>query len=139
MNKVTETVSGNDILYIPCEFVTAIIVGSKFPKNRKSDSLELSDKNKLDWYELVIGKSHPKPYLVNQSKEVFIFKDSCIISTSQICESCSEPLSSRKNLCPWCSITKAHEDDAEKSNPFRMLDSMGLLKGYMESAGKIKK
>ena len=137
MKKATEKVNGNDILFIPIELITSIIVGSKFPQERIDESVEIAHENSINWYQLHIGKSHPKSYMKDDGENVFVFVDESITQTEQLCESCSEPLSKSDNLCPWCSITEAHEEDAAQSNPFRMIDSMGKLEDYMESMGKI--
>lgn len=139
MKGVTEEVGGNSILFIPIEFVTSIIVGPKFPDEKIDESLSLAAENDIDWYHLNIGKSHPKPYLKDEFKDVFIYENDSILKTDNVCESCSEPLTTTDTLCPWCGITEAHEEEAAQNNPFRMLDQMGLLEGYMESMGKIGK
>jgi len=137
MTNVTQEISGNHILFIPCNLVTGIILGPKFPTEKKDLTIELSKNNDFDWYELVIGKSHPKPYMRDQLEDTFVFEKDKIVPTSNICEICSEPLSEREGLCPWCSITEAHKEEAAQSNPFRMLDAMGQLEGYMDRMSKI--
>lgn len=137
--KVTEDVDGNIILFIPVDFVTSIIVGPKILQESLEKSLSLAEENDFDWYQLYIGKSYPKPYMKDECEEVFIFEGDCIVNTDNVCDSCSEPLSNGETLCPWCNITEAHEEDAARSNPFRMLDHMGQLESYMESMGKIGK
>ena len=139
MKNVTEKIAGNDILYIPTELVTAIIIGSKFPEQKVQMTQEVAEENELTWYELIIGKSHPKPYLRDESKDSYIFTDSNISLSNSTCENCFEPLVVESELCPWCSITEAHEEDAARSNPFRILSSMGQLDSYMKSMGKIRK
>ncbi len=137
MKKVTEDIHGNRILFIPIEFVTSIIVGPKFPQGSFETSLSLAADNDIDWYHLNIGKSHPKPYMKNEDNDVFIFENECITNTDKTCESCSEPLTQNTSLCPWCSITESHEENAARNNPFRMIDSMGGLEDYMRAMGKI--
>jgi len=137
MKNVTEDVAGNKILFIPIEFVTSIIMGPKFPDEKLEESLAIAEENDIDWYQLYIGKSHPKPYMKNGGEDVFIFDNSSIVNTQNLCESCSEPLSNPSTLCPWCSITEAHQQEAAQNNPFRLIDSIGELENYMESMGKI--
>lgn len=139
LKKITEKIVGNDILYIPNEFVTAIIVGPKFPDQRIALTQEIAEENEFNWYQLIIGKSHPKPYMSNDAKDIFTFSDSCISLASDTCDNCTEPLVTGNSLCPWCSISEAHEVEAARSNPFRMLSSMGQLDSYMNSMGKIRK
>ncbi len=139
MKKVVEDVCGNSILFIPIEFITSIIVGPKFPQDNLEESVALAEENGLDWYQLSIGKSHPKPYMKDDSDDVFIFENDCISKADKLCECCSEPLINKEALCPWCNITEAHEEEAAQNNPFNMLDQAGLLESYMESMGKTGK
>ncbi|WP_159820614.1 DUF2971 domain-containing protein [Colwellia sp. 20A7] len=139
MNGATEKVVGNDILYIPIELVTAIIVGPKHPESSIELSKEVAELNSLVWYELVIGKSHPKPYMKSESEQVFTFSEECITPAPSTCNSCSEPLVTDSELCPWCNITEADEEDAALSNPFRMINAIGKLDSYMSSMSKIGK
>ena len=99
--------------------------------------MSLAEDNDLKWYQLHIGKSHPKPYIKNESGDVFIFENDCITQSVNLCGNCEEPLVKQEELCPWCSITEAHEDEAAQNNPFRMIDRMGRLESYMDSMGKL--
>jgi len=137
MKKATENLDGNDILFIPIDFVTSIIIGPKFPQENIEESVDIAVENSINWYQLHIGKSHPKPYMKNEDEDVFVFVDDSITQADQLCEGCSEPLSKGDTLCPWCSITEAHEEEAAQNNPFRMIDSIGELENYMESMGKV--
>lgn len=139
MNRVTEDVFGNSILFIPIELVTSIILGSKFPDENLEATTILAEENKISWYQLYIGKSHPKPYMKNNNNEVFSFENGRISKTEHVCSGCAEPLVSLGTRCPWCNITEAHEEEAARNNLFRMLDRMGQLESYMESMGKIGK
>jgi hypothetical protein len=31
---------------------------------------EIAEENEFTWYELIIGKSHPKPYMKNEDKDI---------------------------------------------------------------------
>lgn len=42
MKKVSEKVAGNDILYIPSDLVTSIIIGSKYPKENINLTKEIA-------------------------------------------------------------------------------------------------
>lgn len=75
----------------------------------------------------------------NESGNVFTFSQSDILIAPNTCNSCLEPLVAESDLCPWCSITEAHKDEAARSNPFRMLSSMGQLDSYMKAMSKIGK
>ncbi|MDV2315666.1 hypothetical protein Q5N35_18900 [Vibrio cholerae] len=137
MKKVTENVAGNDILFIPLEFVTAFIAGPKFPSDMVQRSNEITAIADMKWYELVIGKSHPQPYVKDDNSDVFIFKDKQIVLSDHNCNLCSEPLVNDNELCPWCTITESHREIAAQRNPFRMISAMGGLEEYMEAMSKI--
>lgn len=137
MKKVTENIEGNDILFVPLEFVTAFIAGPKFPTDMVQRSKEITAIADMKWYELFIGKSHPKPYFKNQNSDVFIFKDKQIVLSDRNCNLCSEPLVNDNELCPWCAITESHRGIAAQRNPFRMINDMGGLDEYMEAMSKI--
>ncbi|MCE0494656.1 DUF2971 domain-containing protein [Vibrio salinus] len=137
LKNKTENIAGNDILYIPYEFITSIIVGPKFPDDKVETSKKISKDAGLDWYELKIGKSYPKPYMIDFDKKSFIFNNSNIVSSEHCCTNCSEPLEVDRQLCAWCSITEAHKNDAAMKNPFRMLNQIGKLDEYMDAMGKV--
>lgn len=139
MKKVTEDVNGNSILFIPIELVKSIIIGPKFPSKIIEDTIELSEEYAIDWYQLHIGKSHPKPYMKDKIDDAFVFNNACIAKAENLCGSCSEPLVNEAELCPWCKITEAHEDEAAQNNPFRILDHAGILENYMKSMSKVGK
>lgn len=139
MKKATENVAGNDILFIPLEFVTAFIAGPKFPTDLVRSSNDIATSADMKWYELVIGKSHPKPYVKAQNGEVFIFKGTHLVQSEKNCNKCLEPLVNDNELCPWCTITETHKEVAAQQNPFRMISSMGRLDDYVEAMGKIRR
>ncbi|UWQ94572.1 DUF2971 domain-containing protein [Rhodobacteraceae bacterium M385] len=138
-NQYVEDVAGNDILFIPTDCVTAMIVGSKIPEDKKAISIELCQENDIDWYQLSIGKSLALPYMRSTGESVFIFEKGEVTEALGICESCSEPIPSGGDLCVWCSITESHADDAARGNPFRILDHYGQLESYFEGVRNIER
>jgi hypothetical protein len=132
-----ESVGSNKVLFIPTSCVTAVIVGNKFPSDKIDLSMECSDACGVEWYRLNMGKSYPVPHMRDRAENPYIFDQKEIIPAKNICESCSEPLLEERGLCPWCSITEAHELEAAQGNPFRVLAHYGMLDQYLESAGKI--
>lgn len=137
LKNATKTVMGNEILHIPSDCVTSIIVGNNYPTEQVPITTELSNNYSLSWYELKIGKSYPRPYLKNISGDIFVFINDNIVEAEDVCGSCSEPLLGRTELCPWCSITDAHKQEAAQGNPFRMMDRYGTLEKYLEEVSKI--
>ena len=138
-NRYVENIGGNDILFIPSDCVTAMIVGSNFPEDKKSHSKDVAATQGIDWYQLGIGKNLPLPYLKSADDSAFIFENGKISEALGMCENCSEPLPSGGELCAWCSITDAHADEAARGNPFRVLDHVGQLENYLSAVRDIEK
>lgn len=137
LKNFSEDVGGNKILFIPSSCVTSMIVGNKFPSEKLDLSVKKAAEYNLAWYKLEIGKSYPVPYMRDSSDNTFVFKEAGLIEVEYLCTSCSEPLSNEEDLCPWCSITDAHRQEAARGNPFRILNHYGRLKQYLEDVSKI--
>ena len=135
----TEDVAGNNILFLPAQCLTAIIIGSNFPEDMKPTVKVFSDLYMLNSYQIKIGKSYPVPYLIDDKEGVFIFADSSIVKADLICASCSEPLVEDGENCPWCRITDDHKYNAAIRNPYRILDHYGALEGYLKAVESIKR
>ncbi len=134
---VTENIEGNDILYIPMDCVVSVIVGPKSDEALITKSQEVVEEYGLNWYQLTIGKSHPQPYFRSYEGVICTFKDDEIIANDYLCGNCEEPIESENEMCPWCSITEAHEIEAASGNPFRLLHETGQLEGYVRSMDAI--
>lgn len=134
-----EDVGGNAIVFLPIECVTAIIFGSKFPESKTESAREISDRYALKSYYLKIGRSFPVPYFFSDSDRVHIFSAEQITEADFTCDSCSEPLISEGEQCPWCRITDSHRHHAAITNPFRVLDKYGQLDSYLEAVKKIER
>ena len=138
-NQYVENIAGNDILFIPCDCVTAMIVGNKFPVENKSRSKDVATAQGIDWYQLEIGKSLPLPYMTSEGGAAFLFDNGEITEALGMCEGCSEPLPNGGELCAWCSITDDHAEEAARGNPFRILDRYGMLEDYMPAVRNIER
>ncbi|WP_370034222.1 DUF2971 domain-containing protein [Qipengyuania mesophila] len=134
-----EDVGGISILFIPLECLASIGVGKNFPDEMVQASQEIADRAGIDWFREVIGKSHPQPYFTNVDGEIFVHNGDGIYGADHKCPSCEEPIAAEAELCPWCAITDDDRLLAARSNPFRMLDSVGALDRYMEGIEQIKK
>jgi hypothetical protein len=124
---------------LPSECVTALIAGNNIPANDLQKSKDLAASNKLAWFQSNIGKSLALPFLRDENGEVFAFDGSAIIEVSRVCEDCKETFEGESDLCPWCSITEAHEYEAAIGNPFRMLERTGGLDDYFAVVNDIQK
>lgn len=135
----TEEIAGNNILFFPIDCITAVITGKHFPEHKRPSVKTVSDRYVLDSYSVEIGKSYPVPYFIDEKKDVHAFVDGEITEASCICESCSEPLTEDAENCPWCRITDSHKQHAAMTNPFRILDTVGLLEDYLKGVEEIKR
>ncbi len=127
-------VSGVKILEVPKDCVTALIVGPHFPENFGHLVKELCQREELIAYQLKIGKSLPKPFLVGTDGAAYIFADEVITKIEQLCDTCSEPLISTTKLCTWCSIDENTATEAAQRNPFNILDQIGALESYIKNS-----
>ncbi|WP_375280061.1 DUF2971 domain-containing protein [Pseudooctadecabacter sp.] len=134
-----EEIVGNHILFLPASCISAVIVGSKFPEPKLPSVKDIAGRYGYESYEVVIGKSYPTPYLLDDQRKTRVFSDGQIVETDFICESCSEPLNEEGEQCPWCRITEDHQRHAAMTNPFRILDHYGALDGYLEDVANIKR
>lgn len=130
-------VDGNMIFSIPTECVSAIITGAKIESSYVEKAREIADMVGCELYQSFIGKSYPRMYMKDESGVVSVFDEERIIEAPLICDSCDEPIISRselqdENKCSWCSITKSHRESAAESNPYRMLDDLGLLEDHIQ-------
>ncbi|PZT86434.1 MAG: hypothetical protein DI637_10680 [Citromicrobium sp.] len=96
-----EDVDGNMILPMPINCVTSLIAGKNSPENFADQSRDLAENCGIDWYEEIIGKSHPKPFFKNTHAEVFEFDGSNILRASNSCARCREPIGEELELCSW--------------------------------------
>jgi len=137
--KYCEVVSGNIILFLPMICLSSIIVGKNIGLDANALSVELATKNSLNWYATVIGKSRAQPFFKDLGGSVSIFDGNKIISAENSCGSCSDPISTGLEFCPWCSITDAHKQKAANGNPLRIMDHYGLLQDYYKGIEKIRR
>lgn len=133
LDDYIEDVEGNKILYIPAACITDVICGHNTDQEIKEILLAHSDALEANFYIEQIGRSFPKPFLVSINKDKFVFAEGKVSDPVAVCSECYEPLRSQGNLCPWCSIDEFDEDAAASMNPFRVLDSHGLLQQYFEN------
>ena len=128
-----EDVGGSKILYIPKKCVAAIISGAKSSAHTKQALQEAACELDAEFYMEKIGRSYPTPYLINDDGKPSVFAGGEIALPDGVCGECLEPLRTKGDLCPWCSIDEMDQMTAAASNPFRILDNHGLLEQYMEN------
>ncbi|MBY3123216.1 DUF2971 domain-containing protein [Rhizobium laguerreae] len=130
--EYVEDVNGYKILYVPKQCIAAIISGAKSSLQTRQTLTEAASELDAQFYNERIGRSFPTPYLVPDGGNPSVFSSGEIGDAVGICRECSEPLRVAGDLCPWCSINESHQLAAAAGNPFRILDSYGLLDEYLE-------
>ena len=104
---------------------------------REGEAQKIADKIDCKLYQSFIGSSYPSMYLKDESEAVCIFDGEIIVEAPLICDSCDEPLIGEgdlqdENKCSWCSITESQRQNAAESNPYRMLNDLGMLKDHIK-------
>lgn len=133
-----ENIGGNNILFVPEDCISSLIVGSKFPKENVEYSKKLANNHEINWFRANIGKSLALPFFTDESGDAFVFSGEEIVEAQAICDACAEPFEGEGERCPWCSITEDHELEAALGNPLRVLDRIGGLEDYFESVRRIQ-
>ncbi|MEG3124780.1 DUF2971 domain-containing protein [Sphingomonas sp. GB1N7] len=132
-----ENISGNQILHIPVNCCSAIIVGNNADAKTVEQTKKIAKETSLIWFESIIGKSMGQPFLASIDGSRALFNGIGILAADKVCKSCSEPIDDKNELCAWCSITEAQMLSAAQGNPLRMLDHYGLLDNYYEGLNRI--
>ena len=137
--ELIEIASGIQLLFVPLEVLSSLVVGPNFPQQKIELSQGIAKAKGLDWYQLRIGKSSRIPFMENQDGEPSIFFGNKITLADRHCKNCREPISDSESLCPWCKITQLDKLQAARTNPFRILDAFGQLEDYIRGADEIGK
>ncbi len=134
-----EEVDDNLIFTFPSSCVTAIISGPMAKDNLVEYAKMLCIDLGCNFYSASIGKTNPTFHFFNPQGLTYKFDGSSINLSPNNCNNCKEPIESDKeNLCSWCAITDEHRYEAS-INPFRMMHDVGILDGYLDGVGKIRK
>lgn len=131
-------VGGISILPIPRQCVTAVIIGPNTDADTESELRSYAAEIGCSVYKCMIGRSRITPYFTNSEKSTFVFADGSVSGAAHCCQSCGEPVDDGAS-CSWCRIEEADRWLAAQSNPWRMIDSVGLLGQYIDSMNAIGK
>lgn len=138
-NQYVEEVLGNQILFVPLDCLSSIIVGKNFSVEALDDVKALANEKGLKWFTEEVGKAQSIPYFITETGTTSIFTGDGISNAEFICESCSEPVLEGNEYCAWCAITEFDRMDAASGNPFRILDRAGILEEYFEGVRNIER
>lgn len=120
------------LLKLPIECITALIVGHNADKEIKDKISKTADEISTAYYEMKIGKSSAQPYFVDSSGEVHEFNGTEIAEFQYSCGNCGEPAHNESDLCPWCSITDDNIESARFNSPARIFSHFGLSDAFKE-------
>ncbi len=137
LDHYVEKINDIEILFVPMDGLTSLVVGSRASKDLVKASREVSEQNELSWYKANIGKSYSRPFLTDATDQVFVYDEGAIRPPINTCDNCGEPQIDRNELCPWCSITEDDQLAAAGRNPFRILDHYGALEDYIRGADEV--
>jgi len=120
------------LMSIPITCVSSIICGARATPETKAKLEEVADRLSANFYELRIGRTSSVPYLVDRRGGAHSFADGEILPSKNSCASCSEPVGENAKECVWCQITDETKHKVALRNPFRIIDSYGGLRDYIE-------
>ncbi|BBB47146.1 DUF2971 domain-containing protein [Pelolinea submarina] len=134
----TRESNGLILIDIPINCVSAIICGPRANLKTKEALSKQANRFKCNYFEMKIGHSSITPFFVNRTGDSYIFKEGKLLPPSKFCIMCKEPLGNTDTkVCSWCSINESNRASAAVKNPFRMLDSIGLLESYLRDMDEI--
>lgn len=136
--KITEKIDGSDILFVPIECISSIIVGNKASTDLAQRVQSKTKEHLIGMYTLEIGSSYPKPFMFDSSNQAHVFDGSGITIAGNACQNCFEPIEGLNEFCAWCGITEEEEFGAANRNPFRFLERAGRLDEYMQGVAEIE-
>ncbi len=127
------------LLKFPSSCISSVIVGSQATDEEKAVALEIAERIGASYYEMKIGKSSAIPFFVDVDQKVYIFASESIQEANNVCPSCREPIAETDEACKWCSINEEDQLVAAERNPFRMMESAGLLENYYKMMMSVEK
>jgi hypothetical protein len=132
----------NMIFYVPLDCVTSIIVGTKAQSVYFEKAQKAAEKIGCELFQSFVGKSYPSLYMKDKNGTVCIFNNREIIKSIKSCSICGEPLSGNTEFdegcqCSWCAINETHRRNAAESNPYRLLQAVGLLEKHVQGMENI--
>lgn len=130
----------NNIMLVdmPLSCVKSIICGARSKDDTKKKLREISKKNKINFYEMVIGRGNVTPYFRTQSGRTSIFTGEKLEICKKYCSTCGEPTENQLTLCSWCQINDSHRYNAAYRNPYRALAGAGILEEYIKQMNGIR-
>ncbi|MEM4988790.1 DUF2971 domain-containing protein [Collimonas sp. H4R21] len=135
-----ETQQSDDLILIevPHNCITALICGPRASKQTIETLRARAEKIGCDYYEMKVGRSSATPYFSNIQKIPYLFDDERLVKSSAFCQRCNEPIKMGTDACSWCLINESHQQEAATRNPYRVYESAGILKSYLQSMEKIR-
>lgn len=119
------------LLNVPQECISSVIAGPRAEPEVRTLLKRRSKELRSRYFELKIGRSSAKPFLVDTEGQPFAFDGDALVPATHSCGSCGEPLTSNEESCTWCRVGEAELLSAASQNPLRILEHYGLLEAYL--------
>lgn len=130
------TNKGN-LLWVPNNIISSIIVGHKIQSKLKEDLLKISRKFNIKYFEIRPSKISLNPFFIDAYGKTYVFKDGFIVKSKYYCKKCNEPLNKKQKYCSWCAITEVNRKEASERNAYKILASCDLLEKYIRDMDSI--
>ncbi len=119
------------LLKLPPECLSGIIAGARTDNGQRGKLRQAAKEFACSYYEMRIGRSSCTPYFSDEAGNTYVFDESEIKEADHVCLGCSEPLDGDESeYCQWCTIDKSDEEEAWRSNPFTLIDHLGLREKF---------
>lgn len=133
----TRLLNGMILMDVPKQCVTALVAGPRASAATIAALCAKANELECNYYQLKIGRTSPAPFFLDSAGSPFAFSGTGIVSSTQYCASCREPLPTESGECSWCQIDDSHTSAAAARNPYRMFAHFGMLESYIESMDSI--
>ncbi len=129
--------NNNKLLWCPNKFIKSIVVGYKATENEKNYLKDLTQKYKINYYEIYPSKISLNPFLVDINSKTHKYTKNGIKPARYYCPICNEPIKKNQKLCAWCNVTETDKNEAHYRNSFIALARAGLLNKYINDMNRI--
>lgn len=134
-----EEMDGLQLLYVPYDCVSALIIGSRTPEAIRSAVRYRADEIDCPYYEMHISRSTTKPYFADLNGDRYLFVKNEFVNAENCCINCAEPIDEESKECAWCAVRPAHREAAAENNPMRILQHTGMLQEYYQQCEQIRR
>ena len=119
------------VLQLPPECLRGIIAGISTNDVQREKLRFVAKEFACSYYEMRIGRSSCIPYFSDEEGNSYVFDKSEIKKADHVCRGCYEPFDDCEiKYCQWCTIDDSDVKEAWQSNPFTLIDHLGLREKF---------